>query len=82
MVKIADLEGMMANQTAQAVSAKTATGAIPSTPAQNNSTAVAAAVPLNVPVPTENPLAFAPVEPQETADAAAKKPFWKFWVKD
>jgi hypothetical protein len=44
--------------------------------------AVAAVVPANVPVPTQNPLAFAPEPPaQETAEAT-KKPFWKFWARN
>jgi hypothetical protein len=83
MVKVADLESMMAQQTATSVASRSATGATPVTPAQAQTTAVAvaAAVPAVVPVPTQNPLAFAPEAPQETADAAAKKPFWKFWTK-
>jgi hypothetical protein len=29
----------------------------------------------------QNPLAYAPPAPQETAQVA-EKPFWKFWARD
>ena len=82
MVKVAELEDMMAKRTAQSLTAKTATGATPATPAPLQPTAVAEAVPAVVPVPMQNPLAFAAPEPQETAEVAAKKPFWKFWARN
>jgi murein L,D-transpeptidase YafK len=75
MVKVAELEEMMAKQTAQAT-AKPAAAA-----SASQATAVAAAVPATVPVPMQNPLAYAPPAPQETAQVA-KKPFWKFWARD
>jgi murein L,D-transpeptidase YafK len=92
MVKVAELEGMMskpavpATVPATAIAAATpapAAVAAPATaaPAQPAATAVAEASPANVPVPQQNPLAFAPEPPQETADAS-KKPFWKFWSKN
>ncbi len=92
MVKVAELEGMMskpavpATVPATAIAATTpapAAVAAPATaaPAQPAATAVAEASPANVPVPQQNPLAFAPEPPQETADAS-KKPFWKFWSKN
>ena len=72
---------MMANQAAKSVAAKTAAAATPTTQAQ--ATTVAAALPANIPVPMQNPLAYAAPEPapQETADAT-KKPFWKFWARN
>jgi len=81
MVKVAELEDMMANQAAKSVAAKTAAAATPTTQAQ--ATTVAAALPANIPVPMQNPLAYAAPEPapQETADAT-KKPFWKFWARN
>jgi murein L,D-transpeptidase YafK len=81
MVKVAELEDMMANQVAKSVTAKTAATATPTTQAQ--ATTVAAALPANIPVPMQNPLAYAAPEPQpqETADAT-KKPFWKFWARN
>jgi hypothetical protein len=81
MVKVAELEELMANQAAKSVAAKTAATATPVTQAQ--ATTVAAALPANIPVPTQNPLAYAAPEPspQETADAT-KKPFWKFWARN
>jgi murein L,D-transpeptidase YafK len=98
MVKVADLETMMAGQSArQVASGATATATNLTTasirmagqPAgQLGTTAVAANVPANVPVPTPNPmvasaLAYAPVQPVETAqtEPAKKPPFWKFWAK-
>ena len=71
----------MANQAAKSVAAKTAATATPVTQAQ--ATTVAATLPANIPVPTQNPLAYAAPEPspQETADAT-KKPFWKFWARN
>lgn len=82
MVKVAELEEMMANKTASAVTANAAPGASPTKPAAPEATAVAAAVPTQVPVPTPSPLAFAPVEQPEAVEVASKKPFWKFWGKD
>ena len=82
MVKVAELEEMMANKTASAVTANAAPGASPAKPAVPEATAVAAAVPTQVPVPTPSPLAFAPVEQPEAVEVASKKPFWKFWGKD
>ena len=89
MVKVAELEDLMAKRTAQGLAAKSAPGATPAAPAgpqaisaQPQETAVAAATPAVVPVPMQNPLAFTAPEPQETADAAAKKPFWKFWARN
>jgi murein L,D-transpeptidase YafK len=92
MVKVAELEGMMSKPAvpatvSEAAIASAAPAAAPATaapaaaPAAANATAVAAATPPNVPVPQQNPLAFAPEPPQETADAS-KKPFWKFWSKN
>lgn len=80
MVKVAELEDLMAKRTEQGLAAKTAPGATPVAPAQPQ--AVAAAAPAVVPVPMQNPLAFAAPEPQETAEATAKKPFWKFWARN
>ncbi len=82
MVKVADLEEMMAGKTASTVAANAAPGAEPATPEMAKATAVAAAVPAQVPVPTPSPLAFAPVEQAEPVEVASKKPFWKFWGKD
>lgn len=89
MVKVAELEDLMAKRTAQGLAAKSAPGATPAAPAgpqaisaQPQETAIAAATPAVVPVPMQNPLAFTAPEPQETADAAAKKPFWKFWARN
>jgi hypothetical protein len=82
MVKVAELEDLMAKRTAQGLAAKAAPGATPVAPAQPPATAVAAATPAVVPVPMQNPLAFAAPEPQETAEAVAKKPFWKFWARN
>ncbi|MGO6906748.1 hypothetical protein ACCS96_42330, partial [Rhizobium ruizarguesonis] len=81
MVKVAELEDLMAKRTAQGLAAKSAPGATPAAPAQPQATAVAAATPTVVPVPMQNPLAFAAPEPQETAEATTKKPFWKFWAR-
>ena len=92
MVKVAELEGMMSKPAVPATVPATAIAAAtpappavaaPATaaPAQPAATAVAEASPANVPVPQQNPLAFAPEPPQETADAS-KKPFWKFWSKN
>ncbi|MFB2608542.1 hypothetical protein ACE04B_42420, partial [Rhizobium phaseoli] len=77
-----ELEDLMAKRTAQSVTTQTATGAIPAAPAQPQAVAVATAAPAVVPVPMQNPLAFTAPEPQETAEAAAKKPFWKFWARN
>jgi murein L,D-transpeptidase YafK len=96
MVKVADLESMMAKQSGQLV----ATGAAPTTTAADPNlktgrlgapaadaaaapVAVAAAIPANVPIPTENPLAYAATPPVETAQAqpGSKPPFWKFWAR-
>jgi hypothetical protein len=84
MVKVAELEDLMAKRTAQGLAAKSAPGATPAAPAQPQAQpmAVAAATPAVVPVPTQNPLAFTAPEPQETAEAVAKKPFWKFWARN
>ncbi|AGS23631.1 L,D-transpeptidase family protein [Rhizobium etli] len=84
MVKVAELEDLMAKRTTQSLTANSAAGATPATPAQPQATTVAAAAPAVVPVPMQNPLAYtAPApEPQETAEAAAKKPFWKFWARN
>jgi len=38
--------------------------------------------PAAVPVPMANPLAYAATPPTESADAAKKKPFWKFWTAE
>ncbi|MBB3316557.1 murein L,D-transpeptidase YafK [Rhizobium sp. BK181] len=81
MVKVADLEEMMASKTASTVAANAAPGAAPAT-SEAKAIAVAAAVPAQVPVPTPSPLAFAPVEQPEPVEVASKKPFWKFWGKD
>ncbi|EPE95683.1 L,D-transpeptidase family protein [Rhizobium grahamii] len=81
MVKVADLEEMMASKTASTVAANAAPGAAPAT-SEAKAIAVAAAVPAQVPVPTPSPLAFAPVEQPEPVEVASKKPFWKFWAKD
>lgn len=82
MVKVAELEDMMAKRTARGLAAKSAPGATPVAPAQPQAVAVAAATPAVVPVPMQNPLAFTAPEPQETAEATAKKPFWKFWARN
>jgi hypothetical protein len=91
MMKVAELENMASKPAVPATVAPTATAsaapaapaaaAPAATPPENNATAVAAATPANVPVPQQNPLAFAPEAPQETAEAA-KKPFWKFWARN
>jgi murein L,D-transpeptidase YafK len=46
-------------------------------------TAVAVTLPANVPVPTENPLAYAqaPVDTAQNPPSDKKAPFWKFWSK-
>jgi hypothetical protein len=90
-MKVAELESMASKPAVPATVAPTATAsaapaapaaaAPAATPPENNATAVAAATPANVPVPQQNPLAFAPEAPQETAEAA-KKPFWKFWARN
>ena len=93
MMKVADLESMMAKQSAQQVTtgatavaaatpdAKTSRlGATPATAAQPPAatTAVATALPANVPIPTENPLAYAEAPPVETAqNQPSSKP--PFW---
>ncbi|KRB62634.1 hypothetical protein ASE04_00160 [Rhizobium sp. Root708] len=91
MVKVADLEGMMANKTATTLAANAAPASTPAAVAAAvKSTDVAIADPVNVPVPTPSPLApqsqmataFAPVEQPESIEVASKKPFWKFWSKD
>jgi hypothetical protein len=97
MVKIADLEGMMANKTATAVATNAAPASTPGArpvasapgathtpvPEAVKTTAVAVAEPAAVPVPTPSPLtAFAPAEQQEPVEVASKRPFWKFWAKD
>jgi murein L,D-transpeptidase YafK len=92
MVKVAELEDMMATKTATSVASNTVTGSTPTAvPTAAASTAVAIVDPASVPVPTPNPLAttepttataFAPVEPQESIEVASKKPFWKFWGSD
>ncbi|APO76563.1 L,D-transpeptidase domain-containing protein [Rhizobium etli 8C-3] len=86
MVKASELEEMMSKPAAPAANPTATAAATPAAPAaapaQDNVTAVAAVVPANVPVPTKNPLAFAPEPaPQETAEAS-KKPFWKFWARN
>ncbi|WP_337269320.1 L,D-transpeptidase family protein [Oryzifoliimicrobium ureilyticus] len=92
MVKVADLESMVANQTANTLARGTAASSTPqptttastpvAAPQATTSVALATPTPSSVPVPTPNPLAFAPTPPEETADADAKKPFWKFWSKN
>ncbi|OCJ03025.1 hypothetical protein A6U87_18300 [Rhizobium sp. AC44/96] len=91
MVKIADLEDMMASKTATTIAANAAPGSTPATAAIPAKTAEVAIVdPATVPVPTPSPLApqsamataFAPVEQPESIEVASKKPFWKFWAKD
>jgi murein L,D-transpeptidase YafK len=96
MVKVAELEGMMANKTATAVAANAAPAATPAVPQATaavaatapwpeaaKTTAVAVAEPAAVPVPTPSPLtAFAPAQQPEPVEVASKKPFWKFWAKD
>jgi hypothetical protein len=99
MMKVADLEGLMAKQSGQLV----ASGATPTTVTADPSiktgrvgapaaieaapaggpVAVATALPANVPIPTENPLAYAAAPPVETAQAqpSSKPPFWKFWSR-
>jgi hypothetical protein len=89
MMKVADLEGMMAAKTATSVAANTATG---STPAAAPVAVADATIvnPASVPVPTPSPLApqtemataFAPVAQPESVEVASKKPFWKFWTKE
>jgi hypothetical protein len=81
MVKVADLEEMMASKTASAVAANAAPNATPAS-SEAKEIAVAAAVPAQVPIPTPSPLAFAPVEQPEPVEVASKKPFWKFWGRD
>jgi hypothetical protein len=91
MVKIAELEDMMASKTATTIAANAAPGSAPATAAIPAKTAEVAIVdPATVPVPTPSPLApqsamataFAPVEQPESIEVASKKPFWKFWAKD
>jgi murein L,D-transpeptidase YafK len=54
------------------------TASIPSAPAPTIATAQGKAI--AVPVPEQNPLAYAAA--QQPASEEAKKPFWKFWAKD
>ncbi|QFY61514.1 murein L,D-transpeptidase [Rhizobium grahamii] len=92
MVKVAELEDMMANKTATTLAANAAPASTPAASAAVAATAtdVALVNPATVPVPTPNPLApqsqlataFAPVEQPESIEVASKKPFWKFWSKD
>jgi hypothetical protein len=92
MVKVAELEDMMATKSATSVASNTVTGSTPTAvPTAAASTAVAIVNPASVPVPTPNPLAtaepttataFAPVEQAESIEVASKKPFWKFWTKE
>jgi hypothetical protein len=93
MVKVAELEGMMASKTATVVATNAAPAAMPRAgapaaattpgPEAAKATAVAVAEPAAVPVPTPSPLtAFAPAEQPEPVEVASKKPFWKFWAKD
>lgn len=58
--------------------------ATPAAPAvvAHQSSVPAAGQPAAVPLPTANPLAYAAAPPAETADAAKKKPFWKFWTAE
>ncbi|TCL72700.1 murein L,D-transpeptidase family protein [Rhizobium sp. BK251] len=61
-----------------------AAGSEPAAPAAQQdgaATMVATATPSSIPVPKPNPLAFAP-EPQAETQAAAKKPFWRFWGRE
>ena len=99
MMKVTELETLMVRQTTSPMASPTAmagmTGTIRTsrgsigtqtaspTAAADAPTLVAAAIPAVVPVPTENPLAYAQA-PVETAQNTPPKkpPFWKFWAKE
>jgi murein L,D-transpeptidase YafK len=98
MMKVTELETLMARQSSSPTSSPTAmagmTGSIRTAkgniggqavaPAAGDGPTLAAAiVPANVPIPTENPLAYAQA-PVETAQnmPPKKPPFWKFWAKE
>jgi murein L,D-transpeptidase YafK len=99
IMKVTELEALMAKQSTLPTTSPTLTAGIPSgiqtakgnigqkfpaaAPNALTPTAVAVALPVNVPVPTENPLAYAqaPVETAQNQPDAKKPPFWKFWAK-
>jgi murein L,D-transpeptidase YafK len=98
MMKVTELETLMARQSSSPTSSPTTmagmTGSIrtakgniggpTTTPAAGDApTLAAAAIPAVVPIPTENPLAYAQA-PVETAQnmPPKKPPFWKFWAKE
>jgi hypothetical protein len=97
MMKVADIETMMSNQSAQQLARGTtatnptmtasirmaSTGLATQPAAQTGGPVVATAAPANVPIPMANPLAYAQAPAVETAqtEPAKKPPFWKFWAK-
>jgi murein L,D-transpeptidase YafK len=99
MMKVADLEDLMAKQSGQLVASGATVGSstnpniksgrvgapASNAPAQAGAPIAVASttLPTDVPIPMENPLAYAATAPVETAQAqpSSKPPFWKFWAR-